>query len=210
MTKEIIRDDTFCHHEYQVVHSEFFAHAHEPSLTFNNQKVSVNAVCLNSLPDVDYVQILVNPVEHKLVVCPCNGSEKDSFAWCAKGRKRYPKEITCRIFFAKIMDMMDWNPNYRYKLLGKLFCCNDKYLFSFDLTTPIIYQRNEHNHESQRTTHIPMFPKEWRNQFGLPAEDHHKRVLAKVFKGHTVFSIEDNHKSEPSKASAQESIKEEI
>ncbi len=42
---EIMNDDTFSYQGYQVVRGEFFAHIHEPSITFNNSKFSVNTAC---------------------------------------------------------------------------------------------------------------------------------------------------------------------
>ena len=68
---DVIDDDSFSYDGYQVVRGEFFAHIYEPSFTFNNYKVSVNTACIKKLPDVEYVQILVNPIEKKLAVRPC-------------------------------------------------------------------------------------------------------------------------------------------
>ena len=138
---EVIDDDSFSYDGYQVVRGEFFAHIYEPSFTFNNYKVSVNTACIKKLPDVEYVQILVNPIEKKLAVRPCREEEKDSFRWCSSGKKRSPKQITCRIFFAKVISLMDWNPNYRYKILGKLIRSGNEILFIFDLTSPEIFPR---------------------------------------------------------------------
>ncbi|MFA5727507.1 MAG: hypothetical protein WC886_07700, partial [Saccharofermentanaceae bacterium] len=70
--EEVIQDDAFSYDGFQVVRGEFFAHVFEPSITFNNCKVSLNTACLNRLPNVDYVQILVNPEEKKLAVRPSN------------------------------------------------------------------------------------------------------------------------------------------
>ena len=103
---EVIDDDSFSYDGYQVVRGEFFAHIYEPSFTFNNYKVSVNTACIRKLPDVEYVQILVNPIDKKLAVRPCREEEKDSFRWCSSGKKRSPKQITCRIFFAKVVLMV--------------------------------------------------------------------------------------------------------
>ena len=95
---DIIEDMDFSFDGYQVVRGEFFAHTFEPSFTFNNYKVSVNMACIKKLPSVEYVQILVNPEEKKLAVRPCREEEKDSFRWCSAGKKKNPKQITCRIF----------------------------------------------------------------------------------------------------------------
>lgn len=186
------QDDAFSYDGYQVVRREFFAHVFEPSITFNNCKVSLNTACLTKLPDVNYVQILVNPDEKKLAVRPCGEDEKDSFLWCTtRGVRRRPKQITCRIFFAKVIQLMDWDPDYRYKLLGKLIRSGDEYLYVFDLTATEIYQRIINDGEKPRASHTPVFPAEWQHQFGLPVEEHRRLLQVNIFEGYTVFSIKD-------------------
>ena len=108
-TIPVTEDDAFSYDGYQVVRGEFFAHTYEPSFTFNSSKVSVNTACIKKLPDTDFVQILVNPDEKKLAVRPCQEDEKDSFRWCSATAKRSPRQITCRIFFAKVVSLMGWN-----------------------------------------------------------------------------------------------------
>ena len=193
---EVIQDDDFNYDGYQVVRGEFFAHVYEPSITFNNCKVSLNTACLNRLPDVNYVQILVNPEDKKLAVRPSGEDEKDSFLWCtARSAKRKPKQITCRMFFAKVVQLMEWNPDYRYKLLGKLIKSGEEYLFIFDLTATEIYQRIMDG-VKPKTSRTPVFPAEWQNQFGLPVEDHRKLLQVNIFEGYTVFGIKDDNSAD--------------
>lgn len=188
----IIQDNDFSYDGYQVVRREFFAHVYEPSITFNNCKVSLNTACLTQMPNVDYVQILVNPEDKKLAVRPSSEDEKDSFLWCtAGGSKRKPKQITCRMFFAKVIQLMDWNPDYRYKLLGKLIRSGSEHLFIFDLMATEIYQRFFNDGEKPKTSRTPVFPVEWQNQFGLPVEEHRRLLQVNIFEGYTVFGIKD-------------------
>lgn len=186
---DAIEDSNFNYDGYQVVRGEYFAHLHEPSITFNRSKVSLNTACLKRLPHVDYVQILVNSEERKLAVRPCREDEKDSFPWSTTKRK--PKQISCRVFFAKIVDLMDWNPEFRYKLLGKLIKSGNEYLFFFDLTATEIYQRTIQEGEKPKTSRTPIFPAQWQNQFGLPVEEHGKQLQVNIFNGYTVFGIKD-------------------
>jgi hypothetical protein len=187
---KIFSNEAFSYDGYQVVRGEFFAHVYEPSIVFNKCKVYVNRACVNKLPNVDYVQILVNPDEKKLAVRPCSEDEKDAFLWCnTLGGKRKPKQITCRMFFAKIAQLMDWNPNYRYKLLGKLIRSGDEYLFVFDLTATEIFQSIVHEGENPKASRTPVFPAEWKNQFGLPVEVHRKSLQVNIFEGYVVFGI---------------------
>jgi hypothetical protein len=101
------------------------------------------------------------------------------------------------MFFAKVVQLMNWNPDYRYKLLGKLIRSGDDYLFIFDLTDTEIYQRILLNGEKPKASRIPMYPAEWQNQFGLPAEEHRKLLQVNIFDGYTVFGIKDNSVDAP-------------
>ena len=168
----ISKDEAFTYEGYQVVRGEFFAHLFEPSVTFKDEKVSVNAACLNKLPDVDYVQFLVNPKEKKLAVKPCTEEMKDSFCWATKNGedKRKPKLISCKIFFAKVMNLMGWNSDYRYKVLGKLIRTKTDLLFVFDLTSAETYMRR--NGKANENPRKAYYPEDWKNQFGVPVKDH--------------------------------------
>ena len=180
--------ETFSYDGYQVVRGEFFAHTFEPSITFNDNKVYVNMACLNQMPMVEYIQILINQQTKKLVIRPCREDEKDSFRWCSSTGRRRPKQITCRIFYAKLAEMMQWNPAYRYKILGKMVTANSEQLYIFDLTATEMYQRirQESGRANGRT---PIFPVEWQDQFGLPVNEHRKQLKINIFDGYTVFGI---------------------
>ena len=148
----------FSYDGYQVVRAEFFAHLFEPSVTFNKETVSVNMACLRKLPNTEYVQFLVNPEERKLAVKPCSEDMKDSFRWSSgEGKKSKPKKITCRIFFAKVMDLMGWDPKNRYKILGKLMRNKGDTIFVFDLNSAETYQNKGRNSSASRT---PLYPDE--------------------------------------------------
>lgn len=181
-------DEDFSYEGYQVVRSEFFAHIHEPSISFNNCKVSLNTACLKKLPHVSYIQFLVNPETQKLAVKACTEDEKDAFLWCSAKRK--PRQITCRIFFAKIVDLMGWNPKYRYKLLGKVIRSGCDYLILFNLNDTEVYQRIENDGEKPKASRTPVFPSQWQNQFGLPVEEHQKLLNVNLIDGYTIIGLE--------------------
>lgn len=186
---EIVKDDDFSYEGFQVVRGEFFSHIYEPSITFNNNKIALNTACIRKLPEVEYVQMLVNPEEKKIAVRPCQEDEKDSFRWRSAGNKLKPKQITCKVFFAKIMSLMGWNPNNRYKLLGKLIESGGELLFTFDLKTPEIFQRITKEDGSVKASRIPQYPEEWKNQFGLPVDEHRESLQVNIFEGYAVFGI---------------------
>lgn len=106
-------DEEFNYDGFQVVRREFFAHINEPSVTFNNYKFYVNTACLKRFPQAEFVQVLVNQESKTLAIRPCLPGERDACAWCCGNPgKRKPKQITCKMFFAKVFTMMGWNLDY--------------------------------------------------------------------------------------------------
>ena len=177
---------------YQVVRREFFAHLSEPAVTFNNCKFYVNSACLNKFPDANYVQVLVNRTTKIMALRPCRESARDSFAWCNTGKgKRKPRQTTCKLFFAKIVSLMDWNPDYRYKLLGKLVHANGQYMIAFDLNATEVYQRTFPEGGKPKTSRTPVFPAGWQDQFGLPYNEHQQSMQINIFDGYAIYSIKD-------------------
>lgn len=178
---------------FQVVRREFFAHLSEPSVTFNLCKFNVNTACLSRFPDSDYAQVLVNSKRKILALLPCTEESRDSFQWCntSKG-KRKPRAITCKLFFAKVVALMGWNPDYRYKLLGKVIHANGAYLLAFDLSSAEIYQRTIVEGEKPKTSRKAVFPAEWQDQFGLPYSEHKQSLQINTFDGYAVIAVKEN------------------
>ena len=188
-------DDEFSFDGFQVVRREFFAHLTDPSITFNNYKVSVNSACLNKFPDTDYVMFMVNRETKILAIKPCSEDDRDACLWCTQGsKKRKPRQATCKLFFATILNLMGWNPDYRYKLLGKILRANNQYLIVFDLTATEMYKKTYIDGEKPKTSRIPIYPESWQNQFGMPYEEHQKSYKIETFDGFSTFKIMESPK----------------
>lgn len=185
--------DDFDFGDFQVVRREFFAHLREPSLTFNNCRIYVNTASLTKFPNTDYMQVLINRQTKILALRPCREGERDSFPWCSYSKgKRKPKQITCKLFFAKIFTMMEWNPDFRYKLLGTVIHSKGEYLLAFDLSSTEVYQKTYAEGEKPKTSRTPVFPSGWQNQFGLPFYEHRQSMQVNIFDGYAIYAIKDN------------------
>lgn len=197
----ITEDESFSFSGFQVVRGEFFAHIYEPSLTLCNDRIYVNTACIKKLPTIDYIQLLVNEKTKKVLVRPCSEDVKDSFRWCSATAKRSPKQIKALVPFGMIFSMMGWNRDYRYKLVGKLIKTNEELVFVFDLTTPEIFLRKTNAKGKETFSRTPSYPDEWKNQFGIPYEEHKNMLQIDTFDGFTVFSVkEQNHQKHMAEA----------
>lgn len=187
----IMQDDSFSFDGYEVVHGEFFTRATEPYVTFNHGKVLVNATCLRKVPDLDYVQFMVKQNEKRFVIRPCSEETVNSFRWAAYNIDgwRHPKAISSKIFYAKIMDMMNWDASYRYRILGKLIRANDERVFVFDLTSAEAFRQKKTT--GSLRIRQSFYPEEWRDSFGIPANEYRNMKLVDIVDEYTVLQLDD-------------------
>lgn len=86
---------------------------------------------------------------------------------------------------------MSWNPDYRYRILGKLIQSNGENLFIFDLKSTETYQLIQKDEGKPRSSQAPVFPAEWQKQFGLSVEEHQKSLQINIFDGYAVFGLKE-------------------
>ena len=176
--------------DFEVVRIEFLAHTREPCFTFVDGKIGVNTVCVRRFPEVEYVQVLINAQEKKMAIRPALEEDIYSYPWAStKDGKRIPRQITGRIFFMKVFDLMGWNPDYRYKIVGKLIRANDELMFLFNLNDRQTFERDIGEDGKRKSSRKPVLPAEWKDHFGIPFSEHKKALQVNLFDGYTVFSV---------------------
>ena len=183
--------------------------------------MTFNTACIAGLEDAVYIQILVNQDNKRMVVRKCEENDKDALRWCvAKPDKRKSRKMTNKIFSAMMYEMMGWNLDCRYKILGHKITFEDETIYVFDLMETEIFldikgKRAKKDTESQATTEnannieetassdidiersaeeikkknrIPFYPKEWKDSFGLPVEEHRKALEINMLDGYAEFT----------------------
>jgi len=191
---EISLQKDFDYSGYQVVHGDFFSRFSEPNISFYNYIIYVNSACIKKLQNTNFIQILINPETKKMVIRPSKENAKDSFRWC--NAKSVPKRIVCKIFFSKVMELMKWNLNCRYRLTGKAIQTDQDILLIFDLNTPEIFVYPAPKDGQKKNHWIETFPIEWKDQFGIPAKQHKDDLHIDVFDKYALFSIQQKEQSE--------------
>ena len=124
----------FSYEGYQVVRRELFAHLREPAVVIRRDSVTFNTACIAGLEDAVYIQILVNQDNKRMVVRKCEENDKDALRWCIeKPDKRKSRKMSNKLFSAMMYDMMEWNTDCRYKILGHKITHEDETMYIFDL-----------------------------------------------------------------------------
>lgn len=135
---EVAQD--FSYDGYQVVRRELFAHLREPAVVIRRDSVTFNTACIAGLEDAVYIQILVNQDNKRMVVRKCEENDKDALRWCIeKPDKRKSRKMSNKLFSAMMYDMMGWNTDCRYKILGHKITHEDETMYIFDLLETEIF-----------------------------------------------------------------------
>lgn len=130
----------FSYDGYQVVRRELFAHLREPAVVIRRDSVTFNTACIAGLEDAIYIQILVNQDNKRMVVRKCEENDKDALRWCIeKPDKRKSRKMSNKLFSAMMYDMMGWNTDCRYKILGHKITHEDETMYIFDLLETEIF-----------------------------------------------------------------------
>lgn len=165
---------------YQVTKAELFAHSREPAVTVWDNRIKFNMACLRRFPGVTHIQLLIHPDQKRLIIRPCEPDAPDSLRWANGGGEREVKnrDMLCAIFAQKLYELMGWNKQYRYKMLGKPAIYNNEALYLFKLNDFELFVTNG---SKKRRSYLP---ENWRDYFGVPIEEHEEAYKIDLAEGY--------------------------
>lgn len=163
---------------YQVTKAELFAHSREPAITIWQNRIKFNMACLRRFPGVTHIQILIHPEQKRLIIRPCDPDAPDSLRWARGGGEKElsNRDLLCKIFAAKVFDLMGWDQQYRYKMMGKPAVCDGEMLFLFKLTDFELFVNGKKSKS--------YLPNDWREYFGVPVEQHEESYQINLADGY--------------------------
>ena len=109
-----------------------------PTVTFNNEKITFNCFYTRKLSKIEYVQLLLHPIERKIAIRPCGERDIFRIPWHRNSKHSLTmKTITCPHFCNALFQIMNWEPDYEYKVLGTLIEREDKQMLVFNLNSAV-------------------------------------------------------------------------
>ena len=163
---------------YQVTRAELFSHTYEPAITIWPTRIKFNMACLRRFPGVTHIQILIHPEQRRLIIRPCLPDAPDSLRWAKGGGEKElsNRDMLCRIFAGKVFDLMKWDSEYRYKMMGRPAVYQEETLFLFNLTDFELFMVVK-----KRRSYLPG---EWLDYFGTPVESHEEQYKIDLADGY--------------------------
>ena len=169
---------------YQVVRGQFMTARTEcPSITVTNNKISFNVQCMRKFYDVPHIQLLLHPSERKIAIRPCKEGDVHSIRWRPDSEKALvQKSINCQHFGNALFQIMDWNPDYLYRIRGTWVARGSDQIIVFNLTNAVpaafLERDPEDGSETSQRRRVDLCPEEWNDSFG---EDFYEYSLNNSF-----------------------------
>lgn len=156
---------------YQVVRGQFLtARPDCPCISLVNGRITFNTVCMKKFEEVEYIQLLLHPTERKMAIRPCGKNDTHSIKWRPDATKALiPKTISCPHFSNALYQIMDWNPDYAYRVRGTWAKRGVDAIIVFPLQNaePAAYMEVvDSETEKVRRRRTTLCPEEWNDSFG--------------------------------------------
>ena len=134
---KLIRRSYFSHFDlsgYQVVRGQYLtARSELPGLSMFDNKIVFNSACGKKLKDFSYIQLLLHPTERKMAIRPCRKNDVFSICWNTAQHSLH-KTICCPYFGKALFRIMEWDPEYHYRVSGAWIEKDDDRIIIFHLT----------------------------------------------------------------------------
>ena len=122
---------------YQVVRSQFFATMRSPALTISQGKMKFNTACLRRFEDVEYVELLLNPIENCIAIRPCDQSNPNAIRWGKLQNERWiVNSVSCRGLSKLLFSMLEWQDEVKYRFRGQYIETGQERVMLFELEEP--------------------------------------------------------------------------
>lgn len=172
--KKIRRDlfSAFDFEGYQVVRGQFMTARSEcPTLAITNNRITFNVQCVRRFKDVGYIQLLLHPTERKLAIRPCKEGDVHCIRWRPDAeRVIVQKTISCQHFGNALYQIMEWNPDYLYRIRGTWVARGSDQIIVFNLTNAVpaafVESTSDAEQRELRKKRVDLCPEEWNDSFG--------------------------------------------
>ena len=155
---------------YQVVRSQFLQLRYEgPVINISNERISFNKFCVQKFDNIAYIQLLLHPAERRIAIRPCKKADAHSIRWRPDPDKPvYIKTLNCQHFGNALYSIMNWNPDYVYKIRGTWATRGSEQIIVFNLpnAAPSTFLPSDDGEASKAKRRIEFCPEKWNGEFG--------------------------------------------
>ncbi|MCM1364334.1 MAG: recombinase family protein [Faecalibacterium sp.] len=156
---------------YQVVRGNFLSSRSElPAISLSKEKIVFNCVCARKFDFASHIQLLLHSTERKIAIRACSKKDMNSIPWHKNMNQPIStKVIACSHFCSVLYQIMEWFPDYMYKVTGTFIEKGNDKIIIFNLSEAMPYVTiKEKTGGDDKTINKKAYicPEEWGDSFG--------------------------------------------
>ena len=146
---------------YELVRSQFMTSFGKLSVTISSSTVSFNKVCIDKMPGIPKIELLVMPGKHLLAIRKAPAGSRYALTWSKKDSDHYcPRTISGSAFLPTLYKLFGWRKDSNYRITGTMYRSDDDTVIIYDVRDAILLIPEEVLGDEPLTTDIdPDLPK---------------------------------------------------
>lgn len=118
---------------FEVARGEFFDNPRKPHAIIYHKFMKFSTACIRKFGNRNYIEILINPISRKLAIRPTTKENRNSvMAAKPEGGIMYPRVIPTAAFSETMFNLLGWNIENKYRILGTLYEQDGEIAYIFD------------------------------------------------------------------------------
>lgn len=125
---------------FQVVGREMFGCSFRmgaPTATIWYNSLTFNKAARALLNNCERIRIEVNIQKRCILIVPVTQDDRDNVKWIIGAKDQAMKTIDCAAFTTKLYKAWDWDPEYVYKVTGRMVTANRKVMIMYNFSEPM-------------------------------------------------------------------------
>ena len=203
---------------FEIARAQFFNISGQLAVTFSMDKIVFGVNSVREFKQTQYMEMLINPAKLLLAIRPAKKDTQNAMRWSKTlDGKILPRMVSGKAFMPTIYDLLGWQKEYKYRLLGEVKKYGGDSILLFDLREPEVMIpasaiEGETASTDGRSGHIKGYPPDWQFGFGNDYYSHTRERRMDALNGEEIdLWAEGKPFREPDlKTTSQEVLRREI
>ncbi len=181
---------------YEVPPPTQFSMLKKPAVSIKYGKLIFNMASVRLFLGAEHILPMVHPTKKRLTVVPCHEEETSSVQWARynKDEEWVNRDVTSVEFVERIFNIMQWNYNCRYKVLGRVSNSPRGPVLIFELEEAIMFTRAEEYLDEDtgevKKRQVKYFPDKYKNCVGKSYNDYAEAVQMNLFEDLSGYGVQ--------------------
>lgn len=196
---------------YEIARSQFFDTARKICVTFSVDGIVFSTECIRKFDKALFIEMLVHPNEHLLVVRPCAKETRNAVRWANLNEDHYSsRTVSCAAYIKTLYELFGWKSGCKYRVRGIYRQKDNEAVVIFNMKETEIFIPQESLDLAREETitddllpkdvrpftagpkkDIMAYPSAWANTFGSNYYRHAQARELAAFDSHGIWNVNE-------------------